>query len=192
VRRGDAVQAGQPLGLVGLSGHTEFAHLHFEVRRHGNAVDPFVGLDGGQPCRPGDRPLWSADALEALSYTPTGLLGAGIAGAPPVVNDGIVDRDNLVSFTAASGVVVFWVQIYGAWADDLEVLRLIAPDGRVLVERRRIIPHDHTQWLAYLGRRAGGGTWADGKYRGEYALYRGPSHAKVIAVSRETDVGPEA
>jgi len=84
------------------------------------------------------------------------------------------------------------VQIYGAWADDLEVLRLITPDGRLLVERRRIIPRDYAQWLAYLGRRATGGIWADGKYRGEYALYRGPSHEKVIAVSRETDVGPQA
>src|SRR4051794_27387255 len=33
VRPGDRVEGGQPLGMTGLSGNTEFPHLHFEVRR---------------------------------------------------------------------------------------------------------------------------------------------------------------
>ena len=44
VKLGDTVVAGQRLGLVGLSGMTEFPHLHFEVAKGGAVVDPFLGF----------------------------------------------------------------------------------------------------------------------------------------------------
>ena len=42
LKAGDAVTTGQPIGLVGLSGDTEFFHLHFTVRYRGKVVDPFA------------------------------------------------------------------------------------------------------------------------------------------------------
>jgi murein DD-endopeptidase MepM/ murein hydrolase activator NlpD len=40
VQAGDQVQAGQSVGRVGNSGRSTGAHLHFEVRRNGQQVDP--------------------------------------------------------------------------------------------------------------------------------------------------------
>ena len=40
VQTGDTVQAGQSVGRVGNSGRSTGPHLHFEVRRHGQQVDP--------------------------------------------------------------------------------------------------------------------------------------------------------
>lgn len=40
VQAGDQVQAGQSVGRVGNSGRSTGPHLHFEVRRHGQQVDP--------------------------------------------------------------------------------------------------------------------------------------------------------
>ena len=37
---GNEVGAGDPLGTVGTSGQTTGPHLHFEVRRHGELIDP--------------------------------------------------------------------------------------------------------------------------------------------------------
>ena len=37
---GDTVKKGQPLGLMGSSGRSTGPHVHFEVLRHGRAVDP--------------------------------------------------------------------------------------------------------------------------------------------------------
>ena len=50
---GERVETGTPLGLVGLSGQTEFPHLHFSVRHNGATVDPFaVWRDGCVRGRP--------------------------------------------------------------------------------------------------------------------------------------------
>ncbi len=44
VQSGDRVAAGQPIGLVGSSGYSSGAHLHFEVRIAGGPVDPIPFL----------------------------------------------------------------------------------------------------------------------------------------------------
>ena len=46
VRRGDEVQRGQRIALVGSSGRVTTPQLHFELRRQGRAVDPAPHLDG--------------------------------------------------------------------------------------------------------------------------------------------------
>ena len=188
VRAGDTVQAGHAVGVVGLSGSTEFAHLHFEVRHRGKTVDPFIGPVAGAACQPGDRPLWQQQALNALSYVATGVVDAGISGAPPKLADGSVDRDKTESLTAASGAAVFWVQIYGARAGDIEESKLFGPDGRVLAERRGPIDHNKAQWLAYVGKRSKTG-WANGTYRGEYSLYRDSESTKLLSITREMRIG---
>ncbi|HEX9178913.1 MAG TPA: M23 family metallopeptidase [Burkholderiales bacterium] len=190
VRAGDTVQRGQRLGLVGLSGHTEFPHLHFEVRHQGRTVDPFVGVEAGEACALGRKPLWRLSDLDALEYVVTGLLDAGISAAPPILKDGAVDRDRAVLPDATAPAIVFWVHVYGAQAGDVEQIRLIAPGGGVLAERRAPIPGNRAQWLAYAGKRRGAAPWAPGTYRGEYALMRGPQQERVIALVREITLPP--
>ena len=60
VRQGDTVKAGTPLGLIGLSGMTEFPHLHFEVHIDGQHVD--------RPGKPGHRhlPAGTVSHIEVL------------------------------------------------------------------------------------------------------------------------------
>ena len=184
VHPGDVVAAGAKLGVVGLSGDTEFPHVHFEVRYRGKTIDPFVGVAGGEPCSTGKDPLWQARAASALAYTATGVLGAGIAGGVPVTSDDDVDREKTARFGAAAPAAVFWVQIYGARDDDVEELRLIAPDGQLLAEHRDTISRNRAQWISYAGVRARG-AWPAGTYRGEYALYRGVRREKILSLAKE-------
>jgi murein DD-endopeptidase MepM/ murein hydrolase activator NlpD len=44
VRRGAGVETGEELGLVGATGNAKGAHLHFEVRLRGAAVNPVTAL----------------------------------------------------------------------------------------------------------------------------------------------------
>jgi murein DD-endopeptidase MepM/ murein hydrolase activator NlpD len=46
VAAGDAVKAGQPIGMSGATGKVTGPHLHFEVRRDGRAVNPEAMLAG--------------------------------------------------------------------------------------------------------------------------------------------------
>lgn len=60
VKTGDVVSVGQPIGLVGVSGLTEFPHLHLTVRKNGTAIDPFAyQLDPGS-CA-GGISLWASN-----------------------------------------------------------------------------------------------------------------------------------
>ncbi|MET0857875.1 MAG: M23 family metallopeptidase, partial [Telluria sp.] len=46
VAAGDAVKAGQPIGMSGATGKVTGPHLHFEVRQDGRAVNPEAMLAG--------------------------------------------------------------------------------------------------------------------------------------------------
>lgn len=43
VEKGDFVRCGDPLGFVGSSGNSTGPHLHFEVRKNGDWIDPYAG-----------------------------------------------------------------------------------------------------------------------------------------------------
>jgi hypothetical protein len=112
---------------------------------------------------------------------PTGILGTGFSASLPRLAAGSVDEDSMEPLGASSGNAIFWAQVYGAQKDDVEELRLIAPDGRVLAERRASIARDMAQSLAYIGLRRRAAAWPAGTYRGEYALYRGSPEKKIIS-----------
>jgi murein DD-endopeptidase MepM/ murein hydrolase activator NlpD len=44
VDKGDSVQAGQTIGWVGTTGKSTAPHLHFEIRRDGQRIDPATVL----------------------------------------------------------------------------------------------------------------------------------------------------
>ncbi|RMD62543.1 MAG: M23 family metallopeptidase, partial [Alphaproteobacteria bacterium] len=62
VHPGQLVTAGTRLGLVGLSGNTEFPHVHFVVRYRGGARDPYTGRPPGRGCGAPGRVLWTPAA----------------------------------------------------------------------------------------------------------------------------------
>jgi murein DD-endopeptidase MepM/ murein hydrolase activator NlpD len=45
VKAGDTVQKGQPLALIGSTGHSTGPHVHFEVLREGSPIDPMAFIN---------------------------------------------------------------------------------------------------------------------------------------------------
>jgi len=191
VRNGQRVARGEALGFVGLSGDTEFPHVHFEVRRTGKVVDPFTGLDGAAGCRTASgTPLWHPEVIARMEYVSTALHAAGFSTNMPDAQsieagsyDGItIDRD--------APALLFWSMVYGARGDDTEFLQLIAPDGSVLAEHQKKIERNKAQIWRAVGKRRRAGSWPTGAYTGRYILTRGPkgSEKTVVEVERVVQI----
>ena len=182
VRLGDTVEAGTPLGLVGLSGKTEFPHVHFSVRRNGATVDPFTGLPPESGCGVPGKSLWSPRAEQAMAYRAGGLLVAGFASQ-------VLDLDTALSKSAAAAVLsttdpalVFWVVSWGLRQGDREFFRVLRPDATVLTESESSVPGNKAQWLRYAGRKRLAEPWPAGRYRGEYKVTRQVDGKDVVVV----------
>jgi hypothetical protein len=186
VSPGDEVKAGQLLGFVGLSGKTQFPHVHFTVRFRGDPVDPFVGLNKDFECGDQSGSLWSPAALEQLIYRPTGVIQAGFSQRQPEMKAIEAGGDNQKIIDAGADAIVFWAELFGIQRGDEQVLTIYDPKGRVLAQRRKEHPKDKAQWFSYVGKRRKGATWPIGIYRAEFTLYR-PSQGRrrILELSRE-------
>jgi hypothetical protein len=172
VKVGDDVAVGQPLGRVGLSGETEFPHLHFSVRHLNAVVDPFAP----QPISPGacaaQPTLWTDAVARALAYRRGVVLNAGFAagGATPDA----VEARTIAPPSASSGLVAY-ARLIGLEAGDTLDLRVTGPDGRqVLAGTNGPLDHDKAVWLVQAGQlKPPPGGWPPGAYTADLAVRRG-------------------
>jgi murein DD-endopeptidase MepM/ murein hydrolase activator NlpD len=170
VRPGDRIAAGAPLGAVGLSGNTEYPHLHFELRKDGKPVDPFAAgsttVCGGQPAS-----LWSAAAARALAYRPTVVLEAGLSDAADRAHPSLADTksQNVMKNPA---ILILWGSASGVQSGDVQKFRIIAPNGGVILARESEISRNSLLWVSYAGIRRPVGGWQPGKYSATYQLTR--------------------
>jgi hypothetical protein len=172
VRPGDRVETGQPLGEIGLSGNTEFPHVHFEVRREGAVIDPFTGAGPGTACGDTSRSLWEATARARLPYTPTGVVCTGWSASPPDRGAVLVDCDRPAGLTTSSPAIVAWIELYGVRkGDDLRVT-LKAPDGAALAETTAVLKQDRAREFRYLGKKRPAAGWDRGTYRARFTVER--------------------
>lgn len=176
VRPGTTVRRRQPIGLVGLSGDTEFPHLHLTVRHGTDVIDPFTGLALGAGCaaKP-HEPLWSSTAEKALAYRPTSILNIGFATAPVTsrgIEQGAYDGSGN-HLPADADVLVFYVRVIGLQKGDVGRLILKGPAGEEIARGDDIAPRVQAQRFSYAGRKRPGGGWPSGRYTGHYQLIRG-------------------
>jgi hypothetical protein len=180
VAAGDAVMPGQPLGRIGLSGRTEFPHLHLTIRRNGTAVDPFAP-DPAAACTPEPvETLWA----DPPAYRPGGILGLGLAADPPTfeaVKAGLAETPGLDRRAPA---LLLWVHLFGTRAGDRLTLRLAGPQGAIVDDT---VTLDRTQARAYrfAGRRTPAAGWPAGPYTREVTLTRNgrPLETRRIALT---------
>jgi hypothetical protein len=129
VQQGQTVVAGTRLGTVGLSGDTNFPHLHFELRRNRNIiVDPFDASAGDDQCRTPPHSLWTKSAAAALSYAPV-VARLGFTTRAATRNEAMYGRLPDAAAEANVPALFLWLELYGLARNDEISLQWRLPDG---------------------------------------------------------------
>lgn len=169
VRAGDHVDTGAVLGQVGLSGRTQFPHVHISVRKDTEVVDPFRP-DRTAGCRAQTAPaaqLWQTP----IAYPAGGIIAAGITSVVPDFSTVKSGRAALDTVPGDGPALVAWGFVYGSRAGDILRLRLSGPTG-IVIEKE--IPLTKTQVLSFraIGRKTRA-PWPSGDYVVQSQLIRG-------------------
>ena len=181
VKAGERVESGQTLALVGLSGLTEYPHLHLSVRHNGMIVDPFRGEGEAVACKAAAA-LWRADVAAQLTYAPGAVYNAGFAPERPdeaAVRGGRYRKAG--PMRADAPVIAFYVEVFGVAAGDALEMRITGPDGEALAVQRIAIERAQARRFGYVGARRPGAGWKPGAYRGEARLMRADGNASAAS-----------
>lgn len=181
VRSGDRVITGQPLGQIGLSGNTEFPHVNFAVRYRGRPVDPFVGLVETFSCGGERQPLWSEVALASMPYHASTALIAGFATDKPDADDARHGAYADERLPASAPALVFWADISGTMAGDVQRIRIDGPDGRPVHRAETVLEQSNISWFAFSGLRRPQAGWRPGTYSGTFELVRNGQPVATIS-----------
>jgi murein DD-endopeptidase MepM/ murein hydrolase activator NlpD len=176
VRAGQKVAAGEALGSVGLSGRTEFPHLHLSLRRSGEKLDPATGaaLKAAPACSlAGAAPagaIWRSEDRARLSYVATALVDAAFLGRAPAEGERPEDINDPAGRTAPA--LLFWASAMGPRTGDIVRVRIIGPNGAEIAAGERTQPRDQAAASVFAGKRTPPGGWPPGTYRGEAVILR--------------------
>jgi hypothetical protein len=175
VKVGDVVKAGQPIGRVGLSGDTEFAHLHLSVRHDGVIVDPFAPA-------PGAAPLWNGQARKLLAYKAGAVLNVGFAAGP--VDQGKIEAAPPAKPGRDSAALVAYGRAIELERGDEIYVALRGPGGGLLGENHVVLDRDKAQYLIYAGRKRPPTGWPAGRYAARLEVRRGGK----VALARDAEL----
>lgn len=167
VVKGQKVKAGDMLGHVGLSGKTQFPHVHLSVRQGKLVIDPF-SPKGRLTCDPKpEDTLWK----DLPTYEPGGLVKAGFYDAAPDFEDvkaGSVTSDHM---TVSSKALVLYVQAFGTKTGDIIKFKIDGPKG-VIHEAQSELTRNQAMVMRASGRKAKRRYWNAGEYSGTIELIR--------------------
>jgi hypothetical protein len=171
VRPGDVVSARQPIGRVGMSGLSEFPHVHVTVRFRGRPIDPFAfGWQPGQ-CGSGEV-LWNVPP--GWSYQTDFVINAGFATDRVTIDDvnsGALERTPLALSSSALFAVVL---AGGLTRGSTLVLTLVGPDGATLATKSvGPLAGPMAQFLIAIGKRRPATGWLPGVYQADCKIANG-------------------
>jgi len=171
VKSGDKVEAGAVLGDVGMSGLTEYPHLHFIVRRGGKVIDPFADGRAAGACNGNAENHWHESVRAQLAYSPRTILNFGFT-TDSVTTEAVESGVTLqLQPTMDSQAIVAFVRTIGLKAGDLQTLTLRDPAGNVLAENRPVaLERNKAQVILFSGKKRAKRDWDRGLYTATYVV----------------------
>lgn len=170
VKPGDQVAAGDELGVVGLSGLTEFPHLHFTIKHRGKTVDPFAY--GAAPGCGSGKSLWKSGLASQLVYRERAVLNAGFVSHSVTMQSIEESGADGGQLTTDAPALVSFIRVIGLKAGDAQRLDLKDPSGRIIAENLATVDKNKAQSMLFTGRKRPESGWVRGLYVATYVVER--------------------
>ncbi len=167
VQTGQIVSSGQPIGQVGLSGQTQFPHIHLSVRHNGAAVDPFMSDTLATCGAKSDGTLWDAP----VPFSPGGIIQAGFSDAVPDYDAIKAGTASILSMPVDTPALVVWGFAFGSRKGDTMTLMINGPQGEIFRDIQ-VLERTQAQLFRAGGKRTPEGGWPAGDYTGAIAFMR--------------------
>jgi murein DD-endopeptidase MepM/ murein hydrolase activator NlpD len=187
VKPGDEVIRGQVLGTVGMSGLTEFPHVHFEVMQDALFIDPFTSAARNEGCGIEGTPLWREDVASLLTYPRTLVMRTGFADQ--ILNRAAVEYAlfNTNPIPATSSALVFHVYIAGIQSGDGFIAEITDPAGNRFVRSGRRFEDFSMSKLLAIGKQDMTEPLMPGTYSGTFQYFRKDENDQDIQIITVTD-----
>lgn len=173
VETNQIVHRGQVLGAVGLSGLTNFAHLHFSLRYEGKIVDPFTNEMPQKGCDfQRSNSLWASNVSRQLGQPKSELLEIGFLSEP--VNSRMLERGQIdhIKFSRESKALIFYARYMNINRGDRIRLTVTGPSNIRLNKIGDEISKNKAQYVMFVGKKLRTQRWLKGKYIGQAVLIR--------------------
>lgn len=170
VKPNQKVKQGDVIGQVGLSGMTEFPHLHFGITQDSQIIDPFTGQNNMGQCGQKIKSLWAPD-LE-ISYQPFTIQNLGFSNDLPDL--ALIERNGEPpsEIKQDSDLLAFWVTFFGVREGDKITLEIKDPNGKVFARREIIQDKTRARQFYYIGLKTSRNPLREGAYTGEAKIER--------------------
>ena len=172
VKQNQEVKRGEKVAQVGLSGLTQFPHLHFGIIWEGAIIDPFTGQNNTDKCGVFKRSFWAEDV--GLGYQPVSIQDIGFQNTVPDLKKIERDASTPENINTGSDILAFWVTILGAREGDEITIEIRDPNDKVFA--RRLITQNKTRarQFYYTGRKLNSNPLIEGAYTGRVKITRMP------------------
>ena len=170
VEAGQDVKRGDVIGQVGLSGFTEFPHLHFGILWEGAIVDPFTGQNNTEKCGVQKRRLWDKDLV--LEYQPFVIQNIGFTNILPEFEKIEKDSKSSDNVPLDSELLAFWITMLGAQEGDRIMLEIRDPDGKIFTNQDITQPKTRARQFYFTGRKLTQIKLKEGAYTGTVKVIR--------------------
>ena len=162
VKMGQMVSAGEILGEVGLSGLTQFPHLHISIRKDGKKVDPFsLGAN-----------LWNKKLKDKLIYQATQIINLGfsdIALTMTQIESGVF-QDFIPSSSSSS--LLAYVRVINLRKGDRVRLIFTMSNEKIISKTFKLIKRNKAQQMYFIGKRRPSSGWNKGLIKVEVQVIR--------------------
>ena len=170
VKKGDFVTSGQTIGQIGLSGLTEFPHLHINVQQGDKFFDPFTGRE--RYTVGSKNSLWNANVYQQLIYKPLIIYNVGVSDEIPKLLDIRNEKYKTERISFFSNMMIFWVDMFHVETNDVINIVVKNPDGNIFLNKKIVFDKSNAKKLFYVGKRKPSNGFSKGRYTVQISFKR--------------------